>query len=154
MNNIKRIVDFDYPFFLIYFNILMEKIFGCIMRKQKIVLLILIIIFLPIFIKIFTNNIIYTKLNDYIYINNYSIVEEHDIKSAWFRIYLTNENEEIKYEELKYKAFCSSKILAILETKTYNKHNKLINNEINEKSISAEYSAFNNGEIFYNALCN
>ena len=124
------------------------------MKKLKIILFVLIIILLIIFTNILINNITYTKLNDDIYINNYSIVEEHDIKSAWFRIYLTNENEEIKYEELKYKAFCSSKILAILETKTYNKHNKLINNEINEKSISAEYSAFNNGEIFYNALCN
>ena len=125
------------------------------MKKLKIVLLILIIILLTIFTKIFINNKTYTRLNDYIYINNNSFVKEEDnVKSAWFRIYLTNENQEIKYEESKYKAFCSSKILAILETKIYNKHNKLINNEINEKSISAEYSAFNNGEIFYNALCN
>ena len=100
------------------------------------------------------------KLSNNIAINTKSINRTKDAVSAWFKRYNTknnpiyNDNEiYIDYELVKYEAYCKTKILHLLHTKYYSKDGQLLFDEQDTSSVSAKFSAYNNGKIYYNALC-
>jgi hypothetical protein len=57
------------------------------------------------------------------------------------------------YELVKYEAYCKIKVLHLLHTKYYSKDGQLLYDEQNTSGVSAKFSAYSNGKIYYNALC-
>ena len=95
----------------------------------------------------------YIKLtNEIYYKKSFLDINTSDIKTGWFKVFLNKENQA-NFEIVKYKAFCNSQTLHLSEIKKYNFNNKLINKEKNNHNISAHYSSYVNGEIYYKTLC-
>jgi len=94
----------------------------------------------------------WVKLNNKIYVKiNYIQKIDNSLFCKWFRNYEKNQNN---YEEVKYCAICNeTKYLDIAHFKKY-QNGILVIDEINNHNISAEFSAYADGEIYYNAICN
>lgn len=95
----------------------------------------------------------YIKLTNEIYYKKFILdINTSDIKTGWFKVF-SNEENQVDFKMVKYKAFCNSQTLHLSEVKTYNSNNKLINKEKNTHNVSAHYLSYVNGEIYYKTLC-
>ena len=119
---------------------------------KKIILISLFLIFVfSIFLVL--KKLDYKKISNNIYIDKSSIkVEDTNTVSAWFKVY-PDDNKNINYERLLYIAYCPIEVLYLKEYEIYDFNNKLVEKNVNKSSVSANYLAFIDGEIYYNALC-
>lgn len=100
------------------------------------------------------------KINDYIYLDKNSISIKKYSTSGWFKRY-NCEKEPISdingvpvyYELNKYDVDCDSNVVCIVHFKSFDKNNKLIDEEVNYNCVCAKYSGWIDGEIYFNALC-
>ena len=94
----------------------------------------------------------YKQLTPYVLLKTNSVQKENENTiNAWFKI-INKEENKIKYDEINYKAFCDTENLYIIQSKSY-ENNKLIISEKNKSTVSSHYSAINDGEIIFKALC-
>ena len=119
---------------------------------KKIILISLFLIFVfSIFLVL--KKLDYKKISNNIYIDKSSIkLEDTNTVSAWFKVY-PDDNKNINYERLLYIAYCPIEVLYLKEYEVYDFTNKLVEKNVNKSSVSANYLAFVDGEIYYNTLC-
>ena len=103
----------------------------------------------------------WVQLSNNIFIDKNSVVKEKYSTSAWFKVYASEDNNlgtindnYVLYELVKYEAGCDSDVLALLHIKSFDINGNMIQDTKNSYNVFSGPSGVNNGEIYFNALCN